>query len=117
MRPSTDWPIWPTTTRSSTAPRRSGPKILSQGGGRDRLGCAEAAAESRPGTRGGAENVGEFPPGIRVGRIADAIISSNDAMCVGLDERHIHRFNHRRLSLQDNLVSGKPAEIISSGLE
>src|SRR3954470_3414123 len=64
-----------------------------------------------------AGSVGEFRPGIRAGSIADAIISSNDAMCVGLDERHIHRFNHRRLSLQDNLVSGKPAEIISSGLE
>jgi hypothetical protein len=26
------------------------------------------------------------------------MISSNNAMCVRLDERHIHRFNHRRLS-------------------
>ena len=34
IRPSIDWPICPTTTRSSTAPRRSGPKRSSQGCGR-----------------------------------------------------------------------------------
>jgi hypothetical protein len=63
-----------------------------------------------------AESIEERRPGIGGSSIADAMISSENAMCVRLDERHIHRFNHWRLSLQDNL--GKAGENIHhSGLE
>ena len=51
MRPSSDWPIWPTTTMSSDAPVRSGPNSSPQGGGRgpdDRLKFSvNSAQESR----------------------------------------------------------------------
>src|SRR5664279_2022915 len=36
IRPSSDWPIWPTITRSSTVPFRSGPNTSAQACGR---GC------------------------------------------------------------------------------
>jgi len=32
-RPSSDWPIWPTITQSSTVPFRSGPKTSAQARG------------------------------------------------------------------------------------
>src|SRR6266511_1165593 len=38
MRASIDWPHCPTTTRSSTRPARNGPKMSSQGGGRELSG-------------------------------------------------------------------------------
>ncbi len=34
IRPSSDWPIWPTITRSSTVPLRSGPNTSAQARGR-----------------------------------------------------------------------------------
>ena len=45
MRPSIDWPSWPTTTMSSIAPRRSGSNILSHG-----AGSAPFALRNRSGT-------------------------------------------------------------------
>src|SRR5690349_21416867 len=57
-----------------------------------------------------AESIEERRPGTAGSRIADAMISSVNAMCVRLDERHMHRFNHWRVSLQDNVVWGKQAK-------
>src|SRR5262245_52401640 len=43
MRPSIDWPHWPTTTRSSIRPCRSGPNISSHGRGREPWGVRNVA--------------------------------------------------------------------------
>src|SRR5580704_5402872 len=47
VRPSSDWPICPTTTRSSTRPARRGPKMLSQRGGASRRPERIAVSASR----------------------------------------------------------------------
>src|SRR5262245_12948616 len=44
MRASIDWPHCPTTTRSSITPRRSGPKMSSQGAGN---GCGKEPSSRR----------------------------------------------------------------------
>src|SRR5262249_60630189 len=43
MRASIDWPHWATSTRSSMAPRRNGPKISSHGCGREPMPARNVA--------------------------------------------------------------------------
>ena len=80
MRPSSDWPIWPTTTRSSTAPRRSGPKISSQGCGKGWSPARKILLNSNH----GSEDPWAADPAVRlsVGKFLNGMAAKSTPTCV-----------------------------------
>src|SRR6516165_9461951 len=102
MRASIDWPHWPTKTRSSTTPLRSGPKMSSQGGGKEPSAVRNVFGTGAHGEAGPERScappgslrspLAERPPAIVEYLLSELVASCHDISC----ERQCKRAQRKR---------------------